>query len=189
MQRVRLRTVERRDLPFLLSLWNDPRVMRYAGAKHGKGWNEKDIESWYQKYLKRAKHDPPEAIQLIIELLDGTPIGESGCGIRKKGWSCKGYEAPSGKLVGITDVKLAPNYWGKGYGTEAMREIVKYLFTNTQLDVILVPPHRENTAAIKVYEKSGFRKTKGIYWFDHHIMETTRENFLSQHRKQKTENR
>jgi len=183
MQRVRLRTVEKRDLPFLLTLWNDPRVMRYAGAKHGRRWSEKDIEDWYQRYLKRAKPDQPEEIQLIIELQDGTSIGESGCGIRRKGWSCKGYTPPAGKLVGVTDVKLAPNYWGKGYGTEAMREVVKYLFTKTPLDVILVPPHRENIAAIKVYEKSGFRRTKGIYWFDHFVMETTRQNFLSQQKR------
>jgi len=183
MQRVRLRTVERRDLPFLLSLWNNPRVMRYAGAKQGKRWSERDIEDWYDRYLRKAKLDPPEGIQLIIELLNGTLIGESGCGKRRKGWSCKGYTAPAGKIVGITDVKLAPNYWGKGYGTEAMREVVRYLFTNTSLDVILVPPHRENIAAIKVYEKSGFRKTKGIYWFDHYLMEITRENFLSQQKR------
>jgi len=83
----------------------------------------------------------------------------------------------------MTDVKLAPNYWGKGYGTEAMRDVVKYLFTETLLDVILVPPHRENIAAIKVYENSGFKKTEGIYWFDHFIMETTRENFASQQKR------
>jgi len=183
MQRVRLRTVERRDLPFLLSLWNDPRVMRYAGAKHGRCWSKRDIEDWYQRYLKRAKPDQPEEIQLIIELLDGTLIGESGCGKRRKGWSCKGYASPVGKIVGMTDVKLAPNYWGKGYGTEAMREVVRYLFTNTPLDVILVPPHRENIAAIKVYEKSGFKRTKGIYWFDHFIMEATRKDFLAKQSK------
>lgn len=182
MKRLRVRPAERRNLPFLLSLWNDPRVMRYAGAKHGKGWNEQDIENWYQRYLKRAKPGEPEEIQLIVELLDGTPIGESGCGKVRKGWSCKGYAPPAGKLVGMTDVKLLPNYWGKGYGTEAMREVVKYLFTRTLLDIILVPPHKENVAAIRVYEKSGFRKTSGVYWFDHLIMETTRKDPL---RKQK----
>jgi len=183
MQRVMLRTVEKRDLPFLLSLWNDPQVMRYAGAKQGKRWDQSDIEDWYQRYLKRVRPNRSEEVQLIIELRDGTPIGESGCGVRKKCWSCKDYSPPLGKLVGMTDVKLAPKYWGKGYGTEAMREVVRYLFTNTPLEVILVPPHRENIAAMRVYEKSGFRKTKGIYWFDHFIMEITRENFLSQQKR------
>jgi len=185
MQRIRLRTMEKRDLPFLLSLWNDPRVMRYAGAKQGKRWSEKPMETWYQRYLKKAEPEQREEIQLIIELQDGTRIGESGCGKRRKGWSCKGYAPPQDKLVGMTDVKLVPNYWGKGYGTEAMREVVKYLFAKTPLDIILVPPHRENIAAIRVYEKSGFRKTKGIYWFDHFIMEMSREDFLLQQQQKR----
>ena len=71
----------------------------------------------------------------------------------------------------MTDVKLLPRYWGKGYGTESMKIVVNYLFTKTQTDIVLVPPHKDNIAASKVYEKSGFHRTSGVAWHNHLIYE------------------
>ncbi len=148
--------------------------MRYAGAKHGKGWN---MENWYKRHLERISTEEPEEVQFIIELADGTLIGESGCGKVRSGWKCRGYASPSKKRVVMTDVKLLPRYWGKGYGTESMKMVVNYLFTKTQTDMVLVPPHKDNIAAMRAYEKSGFHRTNGVAWHDHLIYEIARSDF------------
>ncbi len=78
----------------------------------------------------------------------------------------------------MTDVKLAKAFWNKGYATEAIKAIVQYVFTKTSVDIFLVPPHRDNVPAIKVYEKAGFKKTKGIWYRYHMIYEMTKKDFM-----------
>lgn len=165
-----------RHLEFLLKLWNDPQIMRYAGF--AKNWDYKQIKRWYEKYKKRlAKYGSTE-IQFIHKLKKGTLIGESGLGRLGAAWSCPNYKAPRDKLVLMTDVKLAKSFWNKGYGKEAMKAIAQYVFTETEADTLLVPPHRDNVAAIRVYEKAGFEKTKGIWYRYHIIYEMTKEGLL-----------
>jgi len=55
------------------------------------------------------------------------------------------------------------------YATEAMKAIAKFVFTQTKADLFLVPPHKENLPAIRVYEKADFKKTKGL-WYDYHLI-------------------
>jgi RimJ/RimL family protein N-acetyltransferase len=75
----------------------------------------------------------------------------------------------------MTDVKLLKSFWNKGYGTEAMKAIAKFVFTRTKADLFLVPPHIENLPAIRVYEKSGFKKTRGL-WYNYHLIYKMNEN-------------
>lgn len=141
--------------------------MRYAGF--AKNWTDTQIKEWYEKYKKRlAKYGNTE-IQFVHKLKEGKTIGESRLGRLKPDWSCRNYSAPKDKLVLMTDIKLAKSFWNKGYGTEAMKAIVRYVFTETKADILLVPPHRDNLPAIRVYEKAGFRKTAGI-WYGYHLI-------------------
>jgi RimJ/RimL family protein N-acetyltransferase len=50
------------------------------------------------------------------------------------------------------------------------------LFGNTNCSSLVVPPHRKNPAAQRVYEKAGFELYKGMRsWHNHKIMELSRE--------------
>ncbi|MEO0157334.1 MAG: GNAT family N-acetyltransferase [candidate division WOR-3 bacterium] len=170
--RLTLRPLAEEDLDFLLSLWNDPEIMRYAGGILN--WSRPHIIDWFGKQPRLHPSFPddlfPEETHLIICLRDGRRIGESGIGKLPLGWACEGFRVPFGKNAGICDVKLARDFWGAGYGTEAMVAVVDYFRHGTSLDVLVVPPHRDNHAAIRVYEKAGFRMTKGIAWEVHLIM-------------------
>lgn len=55
--------------------------------------------------------------------------------------------------IGIGD----KDYWGKGYGTEAMQLILSYAFTELNLHRILLQVFEYNPRAIHSYEKCGFR--------------------------------
>ena len=48
-------------------------------------------------------------------------------------------------------------YWGKGYGTDAMRLILQYAFTEVNLQRVSLALHSYNERALKSYEKAGFR--------------------------------
>ncbi len=63
-------------------------------------------------------------------------------------------------------------------GTEGMKAVVKFMFTPTDCELFVVPPHVQgNPAADRVYEKAGFvlkYKRKGA---GHRIMELWRTRF------------
>ena len=49
------------------------------------------------------------------------------------------------------------DYWGKGYGTDAMRVILRFAFTELNLHRVSLDVFEYNPRAIKSYEKAGFR--------------------------------
>jgi len=174
-ERLLMHPATQRQLRFLQRLWNDPQVMRYAGFP--RNWDYERMKVWYEKYRGRVATHGGTEVQFVFRLKMQTLIGESGLGRLRTGWKCRDYNVPQGKTAVMTDIKLAKPFWRQGYGTEAMRAITRYVFTETDGDVLLVPPHRDNQAATKLYEKVGFRRTEGIYYRHHMIYEMTKGDF------------
>lgn len=115
---------------------------------------------------------------MILKLEDGTQIGESFFAPLQEGYSFGRWEKPSGKSSVIGDIKLLPHFWGQGIGTAGMRQVVKWVFRHTRCALFVVPPHRHNPAAERVYEKAGFVLFKGMRsWRNHKIMELTKVRF------------
>lgn len=52
-------------------------------------------------------------------------------------------------------------YWGKGYGTDAMRVLVKFIFEQMNIHKVKLNVYSFNERAIKSYEKCGF-KVEGV---------------------------
>lgn len=50
------------------------------------------------------------------------------------------------------------NAWGQGYATEALSEVIRYLFEEKSIDKICAWCHRGNIASQKVLEKAGLIK-------------------------------
>lgn len=48
--------------------------------------------------------------------------------------------------------------WGQGYGTDALRTFVRYLFESFDLNRIWLGTYNYNKRAIRAYEKAGFKK-------------------------------
>lgn len=49
-------------------------------------------------------------------------------------------------------------YWGKGYGTDAMRLTLRYAFAELELHRVTLTVWGVNERAIRSYEKAGFRR-------------------------------
>lgn len=51
---------------------------------------------------------------------------------------------------------IAESYWGKGYGTSAVKQVCKLVFSTTDIVRIFAEPFAQNKASCRILEKSGF---------------------------------
>jgi aminoglycoside 6'-N-acetyltransferase len=83
------------------------------------------------------------------------------------------------------DLFLAPELHGRGFGTEAVRAVVRHLVAERGHHRITIDPAAGNAAAIRAYEKAGFtrvgimrryeRDVGGGGWHDGLLMEYVSE--------------
>ncbi len=148
-----LRPLAHGDEAELLRIHRTPEVMRW--------WDEPDPDfPW----------DEPQSTRLTIEV-DGAVAG-----------LIQYWEEPEPKYrhAGI-DLFLDPALHGRGYGTEAVRRVVLLLMEERGHHRVTIDPATENAAAIRAYEKVGFRRvgvmreherdTGGEGWHDSLLME------------------
>ena len=125
--------------------WNqDTEQHRLADSDPAQLWSEKKIK---EQIEKRAENNSQSFRFSIRTLADDTLIG--GVGLWIGSWSHS--ETWLGISIGERD------YWGKGYGTDAMRLIVQYGFVELNLRRISLGLHAYNERALKSYQKVGFQ--------------------------------
>ena len=126
-----LRPLTAQDAAALRRILSEPAVARW--------WDEPDDDF--------PMGDDPEATRLVIEV-DGAVAG-----------MIQFYEEPDAKYrhAGI-DLFLDPAYHGRGLGTEAVRRVVRHLIDERGHHRITIDPATDNAAAIRAYEKAGFRR-------------------------------
>jgi diamine N-acetyltransferase len=142
-KRVRLRGVERNDLPSFQAWLNDPEVTE--GLATYLPLSMIDEEQW----LDRISHIEPDERPLAIELKEGRTwrlIGNSGFFNLEWANRC----AEFGIFIG--DKSL----WNKGYGTEAVQLLLKHGFESLNLHRIYLRVYSTNPRARRSYEKAGF---------------------------------
>lgn len=83
---------------------------------------------------------------IIRELADDRAIGFVGL------WLNQWTHGDAWMGIGLGDRE----YWGKGYGTDALRVILRYGFTELNLHRVSLGVFEYNPRAIRVYEKAGF---------------------------------
>ncbi|MFX1286014.1 MAG: GNAT family N-acetyltransferase [Promethearchaeota archaeon] len=171
--------LQKEELKFLLELWNTPEIMRYADEfPRFRGWSKSNDEqsAWKIYKEKRAKHGY-DYTQLIL-WLDNIPIGESFFFSLPDSYTFGKWLKPDKVKSFMGDIKLLPRYWGRGIGSKGMRLVVRFVFTETKCELFVVPPHRLNPAAYRVYEKAGFIPFTGMRsWRNHRIMELSIEQY------------
>ncbi len=103
------------------------------------------------------------------------------------GWcGLKWVTSPDNNHNNFYDVgyRLMPEYWGRGYATEATKAALQYAFDVLHLDIVTASHHIENMASRKVLEKCGL-KYKNDYISTFHDLpcswlEITREEWEKQ---------
>jgi RimJ/RimL family protein N-acetyltransferase len=178
--RVAVSELREEDLPFLLELWHTAEVMRYADEfPRLRGWSRgQDPQTAWAIHREKRAALGAEYAQLLLRMAGGEPIGESFFMPLPEGYTFGKWEKPAGIACLMGDIKLLPEHWGQGLGTEGMRRVADWLFGNTACHLLVAPPHRKNPAAERVYEKAGFVLWKGMRsWRNHKVMELSRERY------------
>jgi aminoglycoside 6'-N-acetyltransferase len=129
-----------------------------------------EVVRWWDVPEQDFPWDEPESTRLTI-VLDGAIVGLIQYSEESE---------PKYRHAGI-DLFLDPALHGRGYGTEAVRRVVGLLIDERGHHRITIDPASTNVAAIKAYEKAGFkavgvmrqseRDVGGGGWHDSLLME------------------
>jgi RimJ/RimL family protein N-acetyltransferase len=139
---VTLRPVAEEDLPWLAGLANGPVA---AGVHEWHGWRDpqRRRRRWAESGLLG------EDGGTLVVMHDADRVGHVS-------WR-KVVTGPSsfGWALGVG---LAPEFRGRGYGSEAQRQIGHYLFAHTQVNRIEATTEITNVAEQRALEKAGFTR-------------------------------
>ncbi len=128
------------------SRWSrDSEYMRLSDADVVRTWNVKQVTQFLEAELE--SETPMQYAFSIRTLNDDRFVGE----IDLSGINWASGEAIVG--IGIGD----RNDWGKGYGTDAMRVILRFAFDELNLHRVFLNTFEYNPRAIRSYEKCGFK--------------------------------
>jgi RimJ/RimL family protein N-acetyltransferase len=142
--RIYLRTLEEKDANQNYCDWlNDPTVNLYLETRRT------SIEE-LRKYIREKRSSPNCLFFGIFSKENGEHIGN----IKLEPIDFERKRATLGLLIG--DKK----YWGKGFGTEAVKVLVDWAFNSLGIEELDLGVISENAAAIKVYQKAGFHIEK-----------------------------
>lgn len=144
-ERLVLRDFEERDWEAVHAYASDPEVVQYMD------WGpntEEETRKFVQRAIANQKEQPRRNYTLAIVLKsDSRLIG--GCGIEvsnpdnREGW------------IGYC---LNRNFWGKGYGTETARALLKFGFNYLNLHRVYATCDPANIASAQVLEKIGMQR-------------------------------
>jgi aminoglycoside 6'-N-acetyltransferase len=129
-----------------------------------------EVMRWWDVPEERFPWDEPESTRLTIEV-DGAVAGLIQFSEELE---------PKYRHAAI-DLFLDPALHGRGLGTEAVRRVVRVLIDDRGHHRVTIDPATANVAAIRAYEKAGFRPvgvmrrserdTGGDGWHDSLLME------------------
>jgi RimJ/RimL family protein N-acetyltransferase len=143
-----LRAPEREDLKSLHKWQNDEEVMLLARSQPDHVKSMVSLEAEMEKGLKGE--DSEVRRYMIEEKSSGKSIG--WCSIRFHTWAGKHHNADVGLCIGEKDK------WGKGYGTEVTRLLLREAFEQLNLHKVGWWTFAENKASIALAKKFGFKE-------------------------------
>jgi RimJ/RimL family protein N-acetyltransferase len=155
-ERIRLRAVERDDLPRFVDWFNDPDVRR--GLSLYRPLSQAEEQRWYEQMLER----PPAERTYAIDVREGDEwIHIGSCGFFDV--DRRSQHAEMGIVIGNKA------YWDKGFGADVMRTLLRHGFETLNLHRIYLRVFETNPRAIHLYEKIGFRHEGRLR--QHHYLE------------------
>jgi RimJ/RimL family protein N-acetyltransferase len=142
--RVYLRAVERDDLPRCHRWMNDEKLVATLAQRYPMSVvREAD---WIERAARGQ--DPSELALAICLADDDRHIGN--CGL--VGLDRDNRTATLGIFIGEEEFR------GRGFGAEALRLLCRYAFDELDLRKIRLDVQAENAAALKTYERLGFKR-------------------------------
>jgi RimJ/RimL family protein N-acetyltransferase len=172
---VRLGPIERDYLPHYVEWLNDWEVRRFLAPTLPHPLTLQDEEDWFN----HQRNDQQSKIFAILTRSGGRVIGN--CGLHQIDWPNR--SATLGIFIGDRQ------YWGKGFGTDAIRTLLRYGFEEANLRRIQLEVFAFNPRALRVYDKCGFKlegtRKQVLFregdWHDEHILAILRDEWQALH--------
>lgn len=168
-EKTRLRALEHSDLAGFVGWINDPDVRRFMQIRYPLSMAAE--ENWWRDFNQQEQD-----LIFAIENEQGVHIGNLGLHNHER----ENRQAMLGIIIGDK------GHWGRGYGTDAIRALLRWAFDNLNLNRIYLTVYSYNPRAIRCYEKCGFRH-EGIMrqaryyegqYHDEWMMAILRDEFL-----------
>jgi RimJ/RimL family protein N-acetyltransferase len=177
---VKLRPHTEADLPNYVTWLNDPEVTEFTALEAGNVTLEGERE-WLARVSDPACRERNWAIEACpepAERVDGRHVG-----------NCALHLHESGEMAGVGIIIGDKTQWSKGYGTAALREVLRIGFEEMGLQRIHLQAFAGNARGIRCYEKCGFRhegllreaRFKRGEWRDTVTMAILREDWQEAH--------
>ena len=139
-EKTRLRRIEREDIPTFVRWFADPEVRNFLLV------NSPISHAQEEKWVERKLEDADSEL-FAIETLDGTHIGN----IELFDFQRIHRHAELGVVIGEKE------YWGQGYGSDAIRTLLRFGFEELNLHRIHLGVYEDNKRGIRAYQKCGFQ--------------------------------
>ncbi len=141
-EKVRLRGIEREDIPTFVRWFNDPEVRQYLLMYEP--MSKVKEEKWFESGLERRN----DFLYAVEARVDGQWVHIGNVGLHNVDW--KNRTAIFGIVLGEKE------YWGQGFGTDATRTMLKFAFREANLHRVELEVFDDNPRAMRCYEKAGF---------------------------------
>jgi len=178
--RVCLRSFELSDLDEIMKHWNKMELRNLVGSADRGPVARIEEEEWIRNTWKQRQER--KAFFFAIETkTDNKLIG--GTSLFNIGWTSRSAKAG----IAIHN----PEYWGKGYGPEAMNLILSFAFGNLNLNRVELHTFDFNKRAQKCYLKVGFkevgRRRKASFidgeYHDDIIMDILKDEWITKYKE------
>ena len=142
-ERIRMRATERNDVKTFYNWVNDPEVTRYLSLYLP--LSIVDEENWFNAMSQRPQSEKTLSIEIHNE----------------SGWkligNCVVFDIDTVARSGELGIMLGEkDEWNKGYGTEAMKLLLRHCFNTLNFNRVQLRVYSENLRAKRAYEKAGF---------------------------------
>ena len=142
---VRLSAVDPEEFSKAFTHWRrDSEFMRLIDSSEVMLRSQKDSQKWIEKELEDQEAN--QYMFTIRTLAEDKLLGDIGLFVAN--WMSR--EAFVGLGIGERD------FWGRGYGTDVMKVILRYAFTEINLRRVTLSVFEYNPRAVRSYEKTGF---------------------------------
>jgi RimJ/RimL family protein N-acetyltransferase len=159
-KRLVLSPLTEKDWDFVLSLFSRPVVHQF---EQGPLPTQQKIREQFDRVLEKSALLPQDGcIWFIIHTTDNLPIGQIKL-------SCNWPDVQEWEL----GYALLPEYWGKGYASEASEAVLYWAFTHLHVHKVIAIINAENTKSVALARKIGMieeghmreaRKIQGQYY-------------------------
>ena len=146
-QLIRLRPIEKDDLPRYVKWFADPDIRMHLD--HYAPIGQVQEERWFDRNLGAGDLQTWAIDAQSAEMAAGPWVHIGSCGYHDLDWRNRVGEV--GIVIGARD------YWGRGYGTDAMQTLVAWGFYTLNLNRVQLRVFADNARAIRCYEKVGFQ--------------------------------